>query len=161
MKPIFIAVLFIFACVGFVLFFVSNEDVVQEVPVDTEEQVAVPEDIQNHIDSKADLIQVASPAPLDTVTSPLTLTGVARGYWFFEASFPIVVTDWNGLIIGEGYATAVGDWMTEEFVPFTSTVSFDVPVDTPYKRGTIIFQKDNPSGLPERDDALEIPVQFR
>ncbi len=50
--------------------------------------------------------------------------------------------------------------MTEDFVPFTGTISYDLPADTPYLRGAIIFKKDNPSGLPEHDDAIEIPIQF-
>lgn len=120
----------------------------------------VSEDIQAHINSKADLIVVDDPAVYAPIASPVTVTGSARGYWYFEASFPIVVVDWNGLIIGEGYATAQGDWMTEEFVPFEGTITFDLPEDTPYKRGTIIFKKSNASGLPEHDDALEIPVHF-
>lgn len=120
----------------------------------------VPADIQSHIDSKADLIVVENPSTNAPVGSPLTITGKARGYWYFEASFPIVVVDWDGRIIGEGYATAQDDWMTEEFVPFEGTIEFDLPEDTPYKRGAIIFQKSNASGLPEHDDALEIPVHF-
>lgn len=109
---------------------------------------------------KSELIRITYPRPNDTITSPTTITGTARGYWFFEASFPIVVTDWDGVIIGEGYATADTDWMTEDFVPFTATVTFTMPSDTPYKRGTLILKKDNPSGEPKNDDALEVPVLF-
>jgi hypothetical protein len=109
---------------------------------------------------KANVINVTSPQPSATVTNPITVSGQARGTWFFEASFPLVVTDWDGRIIGEGFATADGDWMTEDFVPFMGTISYDLPADTPYKRGTLIFKKDNPSGLPEHDDALEIPILF-
>ncbi len=118
------------------------------------------DDIQTHIDSKKDFIVVTSPTRDTAVDSPLVVTGLARGTWYFEASFPIVVVDWDGLIIGEGYAEAQSDWMTEDFVPFKGTVSFTVPENTPYRRGAIIFKKDNPSGEPERDDALEIPVTF-
>lgn len=112
------------------------------------------------IDVKKDLITLSSPVPGAIITSPVTITGMARGTWFFEASFPITIVDWDGRIIGEGIATADEDWMTTEFVPYTATISFTVPSDTPYKRGIVILQKDNPSGLPEHDDALEIPVTF-
>lgn len=105
-----------------------------------------------------DQITLSSPLPNDFITSPLTITGDARGTWFFEASFPIVLTNWDGLIIAEGYATADSDWMTEEFVPFTANLEFDIP---DYKNnGSLILKKDNPSGLPENDAALEIPVFF-
>ena len=107
-----------------------------------------------------DLIRIDAPTTNATVTSPLTITGAARGPWYFEATFPVVVVDWDGLIIGEGYAEATGNWMTEDYVPFTATVTFTVPADTPYRRGSIILQKANASGLPEHDDAVEMPVRF-
>ena len=117
---------------------------------------------------KVDLIRINVPRPGTFIASPLSISGEARGYWFFEASFPVVLTDWDGRIIAEGYASANppagGNWMTEEFVPFTSTIQFESPymVGDPdfMRRGTLILQKDNPSGLPEHDDALEIPVRF-
>lgn len=118
----------------------------------------VPEDISEHISSKADLIKLTSPLPLSTTTSPVTIEGVARGYWFFEATFPIVIVNWDGLIIGEGYATAQDEWMTESFVPFTATVSYVLPPDSYSNRGALILQRSNASGLPEHDNALEIPV---
>lgn len=105
-------------------------------------------------------IRVTAPRPNDTVTSPFVIKGEARGNWFFEASFPITIVNWDGLIIGEGYATAEGEWMTEAFVPFTATISYSVPEGTPYDRGAIILKKDNPSGLPEHDAAIEIPIRF-
>lgn len=107
-----------------------------------------------------DLIIIDSPTPNQQVISPIIVTGKARGNWFFEASFPIVVTNWDGLIIGQGIATAQGEWMTAEFVPFTASITYTLPTDTPYNRGTLILKKDNPSGLPEHDDAREIPIIF-
>lgn len=134
----------------------------ENTPPDTVDENAspIPEDLQSHIDSKSSLIRVTTPEPFDMISSPVSVSGEARGTWFFEASFPIVVTDWDGRIIGEGFATAQGEWMTEEFVPFSGQINFSVPVETAYPRGTLIFRKDNPSGLPEHDDALEIPVTF-
>lgn len=113
---------------------------------------------------KIDLIRLTTPLPNTIISSPLSISGEARGYWFFEASFPVVLTNWDGLIIAEGIATADGEWMTEDFVPFTATLEFVSPyaADAPdfMSRGALILQRDNPSGLPENDDALEIPVVF-
>lgn len=92
------------------------------------------------------------------VTSPLTITGEARGPWFFEASFPIEIRDANGTVIAQHYAEARGEWMTTEFVPFTSTVAFEAPTTT---LGFVVLKNDNPSGDPERDQAVIIPVRFR
>jgi len=115
------------------------------------------EDIGNEL-SQIDNIVVESPRPNTVVISPLTVEGKARGTWFFEGSFPITLLDWNGFVIAQGVATAKGDWMTEEFVPFTSTLEFDGVEGV--ERASIMLQKDNPSGLPEQDDLLEIPVLF-
>jgi len=115
------------------------------------------EDIGTEL-AKTDLIQVDFPRPNQIINSPLTITGQARGKWFFEASFPVVLTNWDGLIIAQGIATAQSDWMTSEFVPFTATLTFTLDPNVYSNKGALILQKDNPSGLPENDDALEIPV---
>jgi hypothetical protein len=114
------------------------------------------EDIGNILD-KQDLIQVANVTPNPISFSPLTVEGQARGTWFFEACFPITIEDANRNQIGIGIATATDNWMTEDFVPFTAEVYFDTPATS---RGTLILHKDNPSGLPENDNTLEIPVIF-
>ncbi len=120
----------------------------------------VRDDVGEHIQAKANLIVMDTPLRDSTITSPVTITGKARGTWFFEASFPVNIVNWDGLIIGEGIAEAVGEWMTEDFVPFKATITYTLPADTPYLRGAIILKKDNPSGLPEHDDALEVPIMF-
>ncbi|NCN52271.1 hypothetical protein GW943_00450 [Candidatus Parcubacteria bacterium] len=109
-------------------------------------------------DEHADLIHLTKPNPEAVISSPLDIVGEARGTWFFEASFPVILTDWDGKIIAEGFAKAGGDWMTEDFVPFVATLTFTKPAYG--DRGTLILKKDNPSGLPEHDDALEITVWF-
>lgn len=113
-----------------------------------------------HSSTKDDLIGVDQPLAGATVTSPLVVRGEARGSWYFEGSFPIVVTNWDGLIIGQGHATADGEWMTNDYVPFTGTIEFNTASTSPYNRGSVIFKKDNPSGLPQNDNALEVPVVF-
>ena len=124
--------------------------------------IGVPSDLARHIESKSNLIKVHSPVPMSSVRSPLLITGEARGMWYFEASFPLTLVDWDGRIIAESFATAQDEWMTEEFVSFEfENPSFPgVDEDHFSRRGTLIFQKDNPSGLPEHDNALEIPVWF-
>jgi hypothetical protein len=115
------------------------------------------EDIGNALE-KADLIVVETPRPGDTISSPLTISGQARGFWFFEASFPYELQDSNGTMIAQGPVQATGEWMTEEFVPFTVDITFpSQPTDS---MGTLLLKKDNPSGLPENDDTLVIPVVF-
>lgn len=115
------------------------------------------------IAATSERVRVTSPLPNTFVTSPLTVTGEAAG-WYFEGSFPVTLVNWDGLIIAEGVATAQGDWMTSEFVPFVATLTFASPYkdgDQDFmKRGALILKKDNPSGLPENDESKEISVSF-
>lgn len=104
-----------------------------------------------------DLIQVTAPAVDARIQSPVSIAGSARGYWYFEASFPVSVVDANGTVLGQGIATADGEWMTEEFVPFTGSVAFTAPTT---KTGYVVFKNDNPSGEPERDKEVRISVTF-
>ncbi len=114
------------------------------------------EDIGNELE-KADLIRVSNPRPNQSVASPLTINGEARGYWFFEASFPVVLFDAEGNTLAQGIAQAKSDWMTEDFVPFESELQFAAPATV---EGNLVLKKDNPSGLPENDDELIVPVLF-
>ncbi len=111
-----------------------------------------------------DLIEVNAPTIDATIESPLVITGQARGPWFFEATFPVSLVNWDGLIIAEGYAEASGDWMTNDFVPFRAELVFVSPyaADNPdfMRRGALILQKSNPSDLPEHDAALEFSLFF-
>lgn len=108
--------------------------------------------------TKDDLIVVESPRANAQVASPIVIKGKARGSWFFEATFPVTLTNWDGLIIAEGYAKAQGEWMTTDYVPFTANLSYTLAPETPYRRGFLILKKNNASGEPQFDNSIEIPV---
>ncbi len=103
------------------------------------------------------MVRDVSVEPGDTIASPLTVTGEARGPWYFEADFPVRLLDGFGNEIALAIATAQGDWMTTDFVPFSATLTFSPPATA---TGTLILEKDNPSGLPENAAAVHIPVSF-
>lgn len=110
------------------------------------------------LQEKSNLIVVDKPLPNELVKSPLIVEGKARGNWFFEATFPVKILDANGHQLGIHYAQAEGDWMSTEFVPYKSVLEFENPLtDT----GSLILEKDNPSGLPKFDDKLIIPIRFK
>jgi hypothetical protein len=111
---------------------------------------------------KSDTIVVTSPFTASQVRSPLSVSGYVRGSWAFEGDFPITLADKDGLIIAEGYASVLGEWMTDEYVPFLGTLEFESPSSAApqTQRGTLILQKDNSSGAPEMEDALEVPIRF-
>lgn len=122
----------------------------------TEDGKTFTREIGNELE-KRDLIRIENPHPNQEIQSPLEITGEARGTWYFEASFPITLEDNDGNIIAERYAEAQDEWMTEAFVPFKAELEFGT---TTAKTGWLILKKDNPSGLPEHDDALRVPVKF-
>jgi len=106
---------------------------------------------------KANIIRVGSPRPGKIISSPLEIQGEARGYWYFEGNFPIRLLDEQGKEIATAIGKAQTDWTTEELVLFFATLEFEKPKG---EKGTLIFQKDNPSGLPENDDELTMPIRF-
>lgn len=108
--------------------------------------------------SLPDLITVTSPLPNTKVTSPVTISGQARGSWYFEASAPVKLKNAQGTVIAEHYVTAQGDWMTTEFVPFSGSLTF--PAQPAGSKGTLVLMNDNPSGLPENQKELSIPIEF-
>ena|SRR5581483_10536417 len=104
------------------------------------------------------VIEVTAPLKNATVSSPLSITGDARGAWYFEATAPVELRDAAGKVIAQGHITAQGDWMTEDFVPFTATLTF--PKQPSGSTGTLVLKNDNPSGDPSRQHELDIPVKF-
>lgn len=112
------------------------------------------ENIGNELE-KINLIKIDNPRPNQIISSPLEISGQARGLWFFEASFSILLLGENGQTITQTIATAQSDWMTEEFVPFKAKIEFPLNLAG---LATLVFKKDNPSGLPANDDQLEMPV---
>lgn len=115
------------------------------------------ENIGNELE-KQDLIWVSKPRPNTLVQNPLEIKGEARGYWFFEADFPVRLLDADGNELGTGIARTFSEWMTEDFVPFEAKLEFQAPTT---KNGMLILEKDNPSGLPEYADELRIPITFQ
>ncbi len=102
-------------------------------------------------------IMVSTPVMNAVVASPVMVTGSANG-WYFEAVFPVKVLDGDGTVLGSGQAQAHGNWATTSSVTFSAIIPFTAPK---YATGTIVFQKDNPSGLPQDDEKFVLPVRFK
>lgn len=99
-------------------------------------------------------VVVTSPTAGATVGKTFTITGKAPGNWYFEASFPIIVSDADGNKIATSHGQAQGDWMTTNLVPFTASVN----VGSYTGKATVNLLRDNPSGLPENDDSTSFDV---
>jgi len=102
-------------------------------------------------------ITVSYPLPNQVINSPLTITGQARGSWYFEGVFPIKLLDSSGNVLAQTQAHSQGEWTTNDFVAFTAQLTFTNPTgDT----GTLVLEKDNPSGMPQNAGKITIPVNF-
>lgn len=100
-------------------------------------------------------VTVDTPKKGAAVGTTFFVEGKAPGNWYFEASFPIQVRDTEGNVIGRAIAQAQSDWMTTELVAFKTTVITEGGYTGPAR---LILLRDNPSGLPEHDDAVEIDI---
>jgi len=149
---IFIGALIVFS-IGKVIFSKLN---IASVPKSTVDDVVQPQDDIAIDDEEETNINIKNPQSNEIVKSPLVVTGEARG-WYFEGVFPVRILDSNNKEIGRGQVRAKGDWMKDAFVPFEGKIEFSQPTT---KTGKLVFQKDNPSGLPENDENVEISVLF-
>lgn len=117
-------------------------------------QPTTPQPVEN------DQIKLETPFMNEVVKSPLTIKGEVKGYWMFEANFDVRLEDMDGRELATAPATALDDWMTEEFVPFESTLEFN---PGPAAEGKIIFLEAFPSGgIAEGEErrSFEVPVRF-
>ncbi len=108
-------------------------------------------------------IIISSPKLGEVIFSPITVSGRARGLWFFEASFPVEIYNSNDKLLGSSPVQFIpqsdeDSWMTAKFVNFQGKIEFSQPST---KNGYILFKKDNPSGLPEYDESFKMPVKFK
>ena len=111
---------------------------------------------ENDGDGEEENIRITSPQPNDIVSSPLVITGEARGTWYFEGDFPVDIYNEACIKIGESYASAQEFWMVEDFVPFQGTIEFDPGNST---TGTLVLEKASLGCMLYYDNLL-VPVRF-
>ncbi len=100
-------------------------------------------------------VVVISPQPNEVITSPVTVEGKAKGNWFFEAVAPVRLLNDKGQELASTHIDALSDWMTTDYVPFKAELKFSVSATT---SGVLVFNNDNPSGLPEKSKEFRVPV---
>lgn len=126
---------------------VERNDMATPTPLSAEAPAATPKPVL-----------VESPPSGALITSPVRVTGKARGSWYFEAEFPIRVLNAHDEMIGTGIARAQGDWQTSDYVPFEASIVFRAaPEDT---TGFVVIEKSNPSGLAQNAAESRVPVRF-
>ena len=114
-------------------------------------------DTESENESNNPLIKIYNPKSESFLRSPIEVNGEARGSWFLDGVFDVLVKDENGKIIGEGVARALGDWVTASFVPFEGSITFEKPT-TP--KGNLIFRKRNILNSDKEEDVYSIEIVF-
>ncbi|HEX7724780.1 MAG TPA: Gmad2 immunoglobulin-like domain-containing protein [Candidatus Paceibacterota bacterium] len=103
-------------------------------------------------------IIVENPPKNTTATSPMSVSGQAKGSWFSEATMPIFLTDAKGKVLAQGTVRAQSDWMTDAMVPFLGQLTF--PRQPTGSTGAFVIRNDNPSGIAANQKQVEILVTF-
>ena len=103
---------------------------------------------------KDDLVSF-SIAPGAKVKGVMDATGVLKNAYFFEANIRVDILDTNKQTLREGFGTATTEWMTTGPVSFKTKLDFSGLATGP---GFIAIRNDNPSGLPENDKEIFIPI---
>ena len=108
-----------------------------------------------------DLIVLDSPSPSQVQARKVSISGRARGTWFFEGSFPATITDENGNELAKSHVQAQSDWMTEDLVPFSGEISIPDGMAVP-PSVLLRLEADDPSGGEgEIPPSLTLPLQIR
>ncbi|MFO0704742.1 MAG: Gmad2 immunoglobulin-like domain-containing protein [Candidatus Andersenbacteria bacterium] len=104
------------------------------------------------ISTESENISVTSPAPLDTLETPVTVAGSAR---VFENTVSIRLLDGDGTVLAEAVATAQASDVGR-FGQFETEVAFG---QTKYPHGTLeVFQVSARDG--SEIDKVTLPIRF-
>lgn len=152
-----LSIVVVLVVVGFTLKLINDAEVAKENENKTEDFDSNKEPVisPTYKNASSDLIQVELPYPGAVTGKEFKIIGKARGYWFFEGTFPVELQTLDGNILGGGVATAEGEWMTEDFVSFSAEMQTPSAFIGP---AILILKKDNPSGLPENDASMSFPI---
>jgi hypothetical protein len=100
---------------------------------------------------------ILSPDISKPLKSPQKIIGLVDKTWVFEGSFPLELFDNQYRSLFKGNAAAP-NWLDEDskYTNFSATLKFI----TKKQSGFLMIKNDNPSGLPQNDKSLTIPVVF-
>lgn len=123
----------------------------------TKAPVVLNDDVKSPQKFESENLILESPLESSVISSPLKIEGKALGTMFSEGVLNVQLQDSSGTNLGTAQATAIGSWMTTEFVPFEVNMTYSRPQS---RTGKLIFVKGNPSGLPANDLKIEVEVLF-
>ncbi len=104
--------------------------------------------------SESDLVSF-SILPNSAVHGVISYRGIIKNNYFFEGNIRINILNMNKQILKESHATATTDWMTSGPVSFEGVIDLSM---LPKGPAYMEIHNDNPSGLPENDKSILIPI---
>jgi hypothetical protein len=104
-------------------------------------------------------VKIKSISLVSPTKGPLVIKGTVESGWMFEGVMPVKLLDASRQEIASGSATETvpGSWQSGKPVEFSVSLTFT----TDSSSGFLIFENDNPSGLPQNAKSFELPVKFR
>lgn len=87
----------------------------------------------------------------------IVITWEATWDWYFEWQFNVELLDNNWNSISESQVMAEWEWMSEDYVPFNSTINYEDLNTTGIQ---VVFHKANPSWLPANDFSKTININL-
>jgi hypothetical protein len=156
-------VLLFFVLIAGAYLYQQNKDKTTNNQNDTSTSDTTSDDSQVSVTSfeseKGVAVTLTSPTRGGTVASPLSVAGMVPGSWSQEGQFTLRLLDADSNVLTEGAAKLDGDWMTENQVPFTATLTFE-NAPAVGSSGILILEKANPSGMEENADSVSVPILF-
>lgn len=107
------------------------------------------------------MITITSPQQGSTIdpSAETIVSGKAVGNWFFEATAPVGVYDLDGKLLTRTYVSAMGEWMTTNYVDFTGKIAPFLTNGA--TSGYVQFSNSNPSDNEGFNRSLRIMVLFK
>ena len=95
----------------------------------------------------------------DTVEVGFKVEGSVTGSWYKEGVFPVrVINNTTKEVVITNIARADGEWMTEDYVPFSFVIDADITEETPF---ILRFDKANLSELSDNYDYASLSVNLK
>jgi hypothetical protein len=119
-------------------------------------------EVSGNVKAEDVILETALPTWNGDLSLPAEIKGKAKGTMFFEGSFPVYIKNADNEILYTSLATAQGEWMTEDYVPFEIVFTQDNKNSNSTKKTKpiyLIFEKDNPSGLEEFSGSIKFILQ--
>lgn len=142
------------------------EDILKTEDVSSQTEVggrgATVQDVYETRTSKWNTISINNFGEKATIGSPIILTGMIPNFWIFEGVFSVNIYSLEWELIKEWYGNAnifdENGEIIDGHVPFRALLEFEVPEGV--YEGKIRFAADNPSGMVENEDVVEVMVLF-